>query len=291
MASALDWAEVSAAYYGEEDKSFTLSNSEVKLLLSLLPQAAIHAWRNYPDQETVDYFVENLFDKLLASESMAHLHDDRYFTESEVTTELAGKAASSHTHNYADPAHVHDDRYFTESEVTTSLAGKAASSHTHPRIVGEISQWPTDTAPSGWLFCAGQAVSRATYSALFALIGTTYGSGNGSTTFNLPDLRGRVPLGQDDMGGSSANRVTAAAADSLGGNGGAETHTLSTTEMPNHNHGVYARSGTGSVWAVDTINTQNGALDNYYSSAQGGGSPHNNMPPYLTINFIIYSGV
>ena len=109
--------------------------------------------------------------------------------------------------------------------------------HTHPRTVGEITMWPTDTAPSGWLLCAGQAVSRSTYSGLFGVVGTVFGVGNGSTTFNLPDMRGRLPLGQDDMGGSSANRVTAAAADSIGGSGGAETHTLATTEIPAHNHG------------------------------------------------------
>lgn len=63
------------------------------------------------------------------------------------------------------------------------------------------------TAPSGWLLCAGQAVSRSTYADLFAAIGTTYGAGDGSTTFGLPDLRGRVIAGEDDMGGTAANRL------------------------------------------------------------------------------------
>jgi len=63
------------------------------------------------------------------------------------------------------------------------------------------------SAPADWLFCHGQAVSRATFAALFAAIGVTHGVGDGSTTFNLPDMRGRVPAGKDDMGGSAANRL------------------------------------------------------------------------------------
>lgn len=84
--------------------------------------------------------------------------------------------------------------------------------------------WPTDTPPAGWLLCYGQAVSRADYSALYAVIGDTFGNGNGSTTFNVPDCRGRTLLGKDNMGGSSADRVTAATADTIGSGGGAETH-------------------------------------------------------------------
>ena len=86
------------------------------------------------------------------------------------------------------------------------------------------------TAPDGFLLCYGQAVSRSTYADLFAAIGTTYGAGDGSTTFNLPDLRGRVAAGKDDMGGGAANRLTGGgsgiAGTTLGAAGGAETQTL-----------------------------------------------------------------
>ena len=92
------------------------------------------------------------------------------------------------------------------------------------------------SAPTGYLLCDGAAISRSTYSTLFGLLATTYGSGDGSSTFNIPDLRGRVIAGQDDMGGASANRLTGLTGgvdgDVLGGSGGAETHTLSTAEMP-----------------------------------------------------------
>jgi microcystin-dependent protein len=93
------------------------------------------------------------------------------------------------------------------------------------------------TAPnSAFVFPFGQAISRTTYSALFAQMSTLYGSGDGSTTFNVPDLRGRIPAGKDDMGGSSAFRITNAVAgfagDTLGGAGGSQSHTLSLAELP-----------------------------------------------------------
>lgn len=157
-------------------------------------------------------------------------------------------------------------------------------------LLGEIKLWPTNTAPAGWLLCYGQAISRSTYAALFNIIGTTFGTGDGSTTFNLPDMRGRFPLGQDDMGGSSANRVTATEADNLGQGSGAETHTLTVSEMPSHHHitsgglafasgaAAYSDAPTGSTLIRDTTDT-------------GGDGAHNNMPPYLTVNYVIYAGV
>ena len=105
---------------------------------------------------------------------------------------------------------------------------------------GTIDVFAGTTAPSGWLLCAGQTVSRSTYANLFAVVGTTYGAGDGSTTFALPDLRGRVIAGKDDMGGSAASRLTAGgsgiAGTTLGATGGVETHTLTTAQMPSHTH-------------------------------------------------------
>lgn len=107
-------------------------------------------------------------------------------------------------------------------------------------LIGEIKLFAGPTAPTGWLFCYGQAISRTTYARLFSAIGATYGGGDGSSTFNLPDLRGRLPVGRDDMGGSAASRVTSAGSGidgtSLGGVGGAQTVTLATTEIPSHTH-------------------------------------------------------
>lgn len=85
-------------------------------------------------------------------------------------------------------------------------AAKLAANAAIP--AGMVVDFAGGTAPSGWLLCYGQAVSRTTYSALFGAIGTTWGTGDGSTTFNLPDLRGRVRAGRDDMGGTAAGRLT-----------------------------------------------------------------------------------
>ena len=141
------------------------------------------------------------------------------------------------------------------------------------------------------MLCYGQAISRSTYADLFSAISTTYGTGDGSSTFNVPDLRGRVIAGQDDMGGSSANRLTDQTGglngDTLGDTGGSETHTLSTAQMPAHTHTVAAqqqvsgdstnRGGSGQLGAAATITT----------SSTGSGSAHNNVQPTIILNYII----
>lgn len=103
--------------------------------------------------------------------------------------------------------------------------------------VGFVADYAGSTAPSKWLFSYGQAVSRTTYASLFSALGTTYGSGNGSTTFNLPDYRGRVIAGRDDMGGSSASRLTGSyfggSSNQLGAVGGLESNTLTRAQLPN----------------------------------------------------------
>ena len=142
---------------------------------------------------------------------------------------------------------------------------------------GTMLMWSTDSAPAGFLLCYGQAVSRTTYSALFAVIGTTYGAGDTTTTFNVPDLRGRFPLGQDDMGGSSANRVTAAAADALGLSGGAETTSIAHTHTIAQATDKYYSGGDS-----------NATLDNAATTGvMSANETPNVMNPYLTLNFII----
>ena len=118
---------------------------------------------------------------------------------------------------------------------------------------GALTAFAGSSAPTGWLLCYGQAVSRATYAALFSVVGTTYGSGNGSTTFNIPDMRGRVPVALDNMGGTDADRLTVA--NTLGDTGGKEKHLLLVAEMPSHSHlaGLLATTSAGSH--VHTLNT------------------------------------
>lgn len=104
--------------------------------------------------------------------------------------------------------------------------------------VGSIQAFAGANAPAGWLLCDGSAVTRGNYPDLYNTIGNTYGSGDGSTTFNLPDLRGRVPAGKDDMGGTAASRLTSAVSGvsgtALGGSGGSQN-------IPDHSHQSYIR--------------------------------------------------
>lgn len=152
---------------------------------------------------------------------------------------------------------------------------------------GIIQPYAGAAAPTGYVLCYGQAISRVTYEDLYAIIGTTYGTGDGSTTFNVPDLRGRFPLGKDDMGGVAANRVTAAQGKTLGGSDGEEDVELTTDEIPSHTHQMGGSLGTEVGNDRYTITNGGSGGTSYTSTATGGGEAHNNMPPYLTLNYII----
>lgn len=143
---------------------------------------------------------------------------------------------------------------------------------------GGMIAWPSDVIPSGWLLCNGQAVSRSTYAELFAVTGTAYGAGDGSTTFNLPDFRGRSPVGADGETG----RLTYNWA--RGQAGGAEKHTLTVGEIPPHAHSL---SGGGSSTGSGSILSQasSGGMPN--TGSAGGGGAHNNMPPYQIVKWLI----
>ena len=143
------------------------------------------------------------------------------------------------------------------------------------------------SAPDGWLLCDGSAISRSTYSGLYTVIATNYGSGDGSTTFNLPDLRGRTALGLDNMGGVSANRVTNDNADIIGGVDGEEVHLLTIDEVPSHNHSYQgARSVSGSPHRT-SMQGSSGNNQTNSTDLSGGDQPHNNMPPYMALSYII----
>lgn len=166
----------------------------------------------------------------------------------------------------------------------------AAAASTIP--AGSVFDYAGTAAPSGYLLCFGQAVSRSTYSDLFTAIGTTFGSGDGSTTFNLPDLRGRVAAGKDDMGGSAANRITAAGSGitgtTLGAAGGTQTHTLTTAEMPAHTHTLTTQNQTcGGLSAILNPSQAASVYNTATTGSTGGGGAHQNTQPTLILNKII----
>lgn len=122
--------------------------------------------------------------------------------------------------------------------------------------IGLVQLWPKSTAPnSSWLVCDGSAISRTTYSDLYTVIGVTYGTGDGSTTFNLPDFRARVPVGYnssaiDDNSDGSNDRSSR----SIAATGGAETHELQVSELPSHTHSnSLSNTGTDSVAQQTTV--------------------------------------
>ena len=150
-------------------------------------------------------------------------------------------------------------------------------------------------AGNGWLLCDGTEVSRSTYAALFAVIQETYGAGNGSSTFLLPDLRGRVIAALDNMGGASANVINEitnhANADALGSTLGDDVHELTIAELPVHGHGgVLTGSSTGSRYQVSgSVNdpTPITSTSSGSTGTQGSGDKHANMQPTMFMNYII----
>lgn len=215
-------------------------------------------------------------------------------------------------------------RYSTAAD--TASGGWIVENPTSSGVpVATVLDYAGSTAPAGFLMCYGQNVSRTTYASLFSVIGTTYGTGDGSTTFTLPDARGRVSAGKDDMGGTSADRLTNQSGgvdgDTLGASGGAETHALTTAQLASHTHGPGSLAGSTSTagnhthYVGGTYNASGlGSTGNYVASypaannpatsaagdhthtvsitsgttgSEGSGNAHNNVQPTIIFNKII----
>lgn len=168
--------------------------------------------------------------------------------------------------------------YLDYDDERIATGGGMPTGDTFP--IGAISPYAGSIAPTNWLLCDGSAISRVTYADLFNVIGTTYGAGNGSTTFNLPNLNGRVPVGQD----TNDNDF-----DKLGETGGEKTHTLTIDEMPSHKHDMKVKQNASSFSDGYPAggNTYEYSESDYPIQNTGGGQPHNNLQPYITLNYII----
>lgn len=188
-----------------------------------------------------------------------------------------------------------------------SLAG-AVNPYSIP--LGGIIPFAGGTAPnSSFVLPYGQAINRTTYAGLFALTSTTFGTGDGSTTFNVPDLRGRLPTGKDDMGGSAASRFGSVVTDNgtivgitLGSVGGSTSHILTTSEMPTHTHtvtdpghqhnigtfhtitGTGIAGGTGAAEATAATNSNTTGITNQNA---GSSSAHAIVQPTIILNYLL----
>lgn len=176
--------------------------------------------------------------------------------------------------------------------MSTVNGAKVASAVTIPGVdaqalpVGAVIPWPGEEIPIGWMICDGMAVLRADHSELFAILGIIYGAGDGVTTFNLPDLRGRVVVGMDNMGGSVANVIAGPWARQIGGIYGEENHALTIPEMPSHTHGYSETPWTGSRYDGHSSPLMTGQVASI-TSATGGNQAHNNIQPSIAMNWII----
>jgi microcystin-dependent protein len=167
--------------------------------------------------------------------------------------------------------------------------------------IGTLAMWITSTAPTGWVKCNGAAISRTTYADLFALFGTTFGAGNGTTTFNLPDLRDLSPYGVGSLI-AVAGQTT-----------GTVNETLTTLQIPAHNHAVTdpghahaeqitnaafkgGAAGGNSTFQGATTNsavraTTDSATTGLTTQNTGGGNSHNNVHPVIGVHYIVFAGV
>lgn len=155
---------------------------------------------------------------------------------------------------------------------------------------GHMAPYAGATAPPGWLLCYGQAISRSTYAALFLAIGTVHGAGDGATTFNVPDMRGRTVAGKDDMGGAAANRLTSGGSGitgtTLGAAGGTETHTLSIAQLASHSHTTFSNTVADNLYSPQAGFVMNSGSGNV-TGLTGSGSAHQNTQPTAVHNWVI----
>lgn len=226
------------------DQQYILSASFLKKLTAYYTQEEVDAL--IPD--LAGYYTQAEVDALLAG----------YYTEAQVNALLA--------------------TYYTQAEVDALIAAVPTA------LIGEVRMWTSNVIPAGWLHCVGQSVSRTTYAALFAVIGTTFGDPGGNTHFKLPPVS-RFPMSAHNTLGESVGTL-----------GGANMMQLTVAHLPAHDHGTPRfLDGTplGPANSQYDVPAQNGAIStgDWKTSLTGGGAGFNNRPAYIAFNFIIFAGV
>lgn len=194
-------------------------------------------------------------------------HNDNFNT---IYNEFNGNISNANISNSAAIA-------YSKLNLSASIQASDIASGLGFCPTGVVLPYVAASAPTGWLLCDGSAVSRSTYATLFAIIGTTYGVGDNSTTFNIPDMRENVPVGYKS---GSAEFGT------LGGTYGAKTHTLDVTQIPSHTHAAKGTDVDGSA-SDQFFDTSSGNANSKNTEATGGGLAHNNIQPSVVFNYII----
>ena len=195
---------------------------------------------------------------------------------------MAWEAVTGKPATFTPSEHTHEAQAVAWEAVTGKPTTFTPSEHTHEAQAdstpaGSMIMFGGAVAPTGWLFCDGAAVSRETYAALFAAIGVVWGAGDGSTTFNLPDARGRSAMGAGQGSGLTAR--------TLGATLGEEAHALTANENGAHTHttGIQMIGDTGNVRPIPWT-TPTGTVE---TNSSGLGTPHNTVHPVFVCHYII----